>query len=127
MIHRDQNEVNTIVSLLREEELLKANEAFDLGFHLGDVVDSCVELPRDVTRLKDALSRLNAEPKACYEAFNALLGEMDDHLPAHFRQAVSLMEKAKWVILKRFPNEFPWAHEEDDEGQEEPEPQNPRG
>ncbi len=71
MLHRDQEQLDAIRDALVNADLLSSEEAGDLVFHLGDILHSAAEFPKDVERVYSHLSQLQADPGE----FSVRLGE----------------------------------------------------
>ena len=112
MLHRNQEQLDAIRDLLVQQRLMDSENASDFTFHLGDIIDSCIEFPNLIRKLELSLLDVQRHPAKCSHALLAFVGELEHHLPEHFRGVVSLAWRACEVLVNEFPSAFPWAHEE---------------
>ena len=111
MLHRDQEQLDAIRDALVKAELLSSEEAGDLIFHLGDLLDSAAAFPNEVNIVFSHLAQLQTDPQE-FEVKLMQFYQTIKHLGFHLFGAVLPLTEA--IDLLRIDNDE--DDEQDDEG-----------
>lgn len=115
LLHRNQEELESIRDGLVRQCILLEEEAADLVYHLGDIIDCCVEVPKAIQGLRDVLDSACLDPKKSYERLNSVFGLMRHELRPHVRKALVHLKSATRQLSQQHPAAFPWAHADPEE------------
>ncbi len=113
-LRRNQARIDAIGHLLNANQLLDHRSIHQLADDLGDLEDAVLMLLDEYDGLRESLEQVESAPKPAFQVLAAIRGWFIE-CRAHMRRAARLIDNISDEIIRRNPDQFPWAEEEEDD------------